>query len=121
MSTIATIVLASYLVLRSLCGRVHFDNRSRVVRIKPGRRRDWAQWTFDDFLVVQITPFGEDKATASTERKHAYQINLTYRSASGEVARFPLLIGNRKNVLKRRAKQLAEFMGLPLISETANP
>lgn len=119
MSTVATVVLAIYLVLQSLCGRIYFDNRTRVVRVKPGRRQGWAQWTFDDFLVVQITPLGEDDATASAERKHAYQVNLTYRSANGEVAHFPLLIGHRKNALKRRARRLAEFMGLPLISETA--
>lgn len=118
MSTVATVVLVSYLGLRSLCGRVYFDNRMRTVRIKPCRHRDWKQWTFDDFLVVQITASDEGEGAATTGRKRAYQINLTYRLASGEVARFPLLIGNRKNVLKKRAKQLAEFMGLPLISET---
>jgi hypothetical protein len=121
MSTVATVIMAFYLGLRCLGGRVYFDNRTRTVRIKPCRCRDWNQWTFDDFLLVQITTsFDADEAVPPTGRKYAYQINLTYRLASGEVARFPLLIGNRKNVLKKRAKQLAEFMGLPLISETAS-
>jgi hypothetical protein len=121
MSTVATVVLASYLGLRQLCGRAYFDNRTRIVHIKPGRGEGWHQWAFDDFLLVQITAFGKDEAMASAACKHAYQVNLTYRSASGEVAHFPLLNGNRKHVLKKRARQLAEFMGLPLISETANP
>lgn len=120
MPATATVMLACYLGLRSLCGRVYFDNRMRTVHIKPCRRRDWKQWTFDDFLVVQMASFEADETTPSTGRKHAYQINLTYRLASGEVAHFPLLAGNRKNALKKHAKQLAEFMGLPLISETAS-
>ncbi|MCZ6874891.1 MAG: hypothetical protein O7G88_15405 [bacterium] len=119
MSTIPTTILVSYLVLRMLCGRVRFDNRTRTVRMKPYRHQGWDQWTFDDFLVVQVTSFGEDKVLAGAGRKQAYQVNLTYRLASGEVAKFPLLSGNRKFFLRKRAKRLAEFMGVPLISETA--
>lgn len=119
MSTIPTAILVSYLVLRMICGRVRFDNRTRTVRMKPYRHQGWNQWTFDDFLVVQITFFGKDEVTAGASRKQAYQVNLTYRLASGEVAQFPLLSGNRKKVLRKRAKRLAEFMGVPLISETA--
>jgi len=119
LSTILTAILLSYLVLRTMCGRVCFDNRTRTVRMKLHRHQGWDEWTFDDFLVVQMMPYGENEGMAGAGRKRVYQVNLTYRLASAEVAQLPLLSGNRKKVLRQCARQLAEFMGLPLISETA--
>ena len=119
MSTIPTCVAASFLVLRTMCGRVYFDNRTRTVHIKPYRHQHWDQWTFDDFLVVQISLCEGGAVATSARRKHAYQVNLTYRLVDGKVAQLPLMIGSRKKTLKKPAKHLAEFMGLPLISETA--
>jgi len=98
-----------------------FDPRRRMILYAepPSRDRPKERFRFPDVAAVQVCPrelgvFGEVPTPGT-----GYEINLVIRGS--KAVRIGILRDTNESRAKRNAKQLAEFLSLPLVDSTVMP